>query len=332
MKPFDSDLIHAIENADSILLTSHLHPDGDAAGSVTGLAKSLRLAGKRITIAWAGSIGGRFEFLFENETVLAPEDLKPEYDLAIILDIGSEERSGFAPKIRELGCPLVNIDHHGTNDGFADYDHVDTRASSTCEAVYHLIKNAGWPIDTSVAESLYTGLVTDSRHFQNEGVTAETFLTAAELKGYDIDAGTIIRRLVQNRSKLDLRVLGLALSVFEMRCDDRIAMAVLRYKDIRKLGATWRHAWSGGVFGYLISLESALVSVTFIESDTGKIFCELRSKMGFDVSKIASMFNGGGHPGASGCSSDGPIDEFVDKVIFEIEKQVVLFCGRAATT
>jgi bifunctional oligoribonuclease and PAP phosphatase NrnA len=325
VKLFDSDLIHAIENADSILVTSHLNPDGDAAGSVTGLADSLRLAGKRVTIAWAGSVGGRFEFLFKNETVLAPDDLKPDYDLVIILDIGSEERTGFAETIRGLGCPLVNIDHHGTNEGFADFDHVDTRASSTCEVVYHLIKTAGWPVNKTIAESLYTGLVTDSRHFQNEGVTTDTFLTAAELKGYDIDAGAIIRKLVQNRSELDLRVLGLALSVFEMRCNERIALAVLRHKDITALGATYRHAWSGGVFGYLISLESALVSVTFIESDTGKIFCELRSKMGFDVSKIASMFNGGGHPGASGCSGDGPLDTFVSDVVGEIEKQIGAF-------
>lgn len=323
MKPFDPDLIHAVNSAKTILITSHVFPDGDAAGSVMGLATSLRLAGKTIDIAWSGETSGRFTFLLDNEPILQPADITMKYDLAIILDVGSEERTGFAEVIRSIGCPIVNIDHHATNTGFADFDHVDPDASSACEVVYHLIKTAGWPIDQTVAEALYTGLLTDTRHFQNENVSADTFQTAAELKRLDINTAPIIRKLTQSRTELDLRVLGQALSSFQTKCNNRIAWVILRHADITELGATYRHAWSAGVFGYLVSLEPTLVSASFIESNSGKVFCEFRSKMGFDVSRIAAQFGGGGHKGASGCSSDKPIDEFAAEVLEELEKQVL---------
>lgn len=325
MKSFDHSLIKRVDSSHHILVTSHIYPDGDAAGSVIGLVRSLRLAGKVVDIAWFDGVGDRFDFLFGQEIILVPDQLKPVYDLVMILDIGSEDRTGFPDIIRNLGCPIINIDHHATNTGFADYDHVDTDASSTCEVVYHLIKTAGWPLNSSVGEPLYTGLLTDSRHFQNEGVTFETFLTAAELKQLGIDSAPIIRRLVQNRSETDLRVLGLALSIFELHCDDRIAMVVLRYIDMQALGANYRHAWSSGIFSYLVSLESALVGASFIESENGRVYCEFRSKLGFDVSRIAAQFGGGGHRGASGCSQEKPLDQFVDEVMTELRHQVSRF-------
>ncbi|MBN1880125.1 DHH family phosphoesterase [bacterium] len=325
MKSFDHDLIQKVNNSKKILVTSHIYPDGDAAGSVMGLVRSLRLTGKTVDIAWFNGVGDRFDFLFEKESILTPQELHPGYDVVMILDIGSEDRTGFQDIIRELGCSIINIDHHATNTGFADYDHVDIDASSTCEVVFHLIKTAGWPLDASVGECLYTGLVTDSRHFQNEGVTADTFLTAAELKKLGIDSAPIIRRLVQNRTAIDLRVLGLALSTFELLCNGQIAIVVLRDKDIKALGADYRHAWSSGIFSYLVSLESALVGASFIEAEAGKVFCEFRSKLGFDVSRIAARFGGGGHRGASGCSQEKPIEQFVQEITDELIRQVTQF-------
>ncbi len=325
MKSFNNEIIRKINSSHTILITSHLYPDGDAAGSVTGLMRSLRSAGKKVDIAWQDGVGDRFDFLFDQEKILAPHELSRIYDLVIILDIGSEDRTGFSEVIRNLGCPIINIDHHATNTGFADFDHVDIEASSTCEVVFHLITTAGWPLTTSVGEALYTGLVTDSRHFQNEGVTAETFMAAAELKRLGIDSAPIIRRLVQNRTEKDLRVLGLALSLFEMKCEGLIAMVILRQTDLEALGANYRHAWSSGIFSYLISLESALVAASFIESENGRVYCEFRSKLGFDVSRIAAQFGGGGHRGASGCSQEKPVDLFVGEVLNELVAQVTRF-------
>ncbi|MCD4654395.1 DHH family phosphoesterase [bacterium] len=322
MKSFDSKLITTIDNSNKLLITSHLHPDGDAAGSAIGLARSLRKAGKTVDIAWASSVNGRFGFLFSKETVISPEELTGPYDCAIILDIGSENRTGFREILRGLNCPIINIDHHATNKGFCKIDHVDIYASSTCQVIYYLIIEAGWPMDAEIAEAIYLGLVTDSRHFQNASVTAETFQAAAALKATGLNTTPIIQRLVQDRSETELRVLGMALTKHVCHMDGKIAMVTIRQSDLQPLGANHRHAWSSGVFGYLISLGSALVSASLIEDEDGRVFCEFRAKNGFDVSGIAASFGGGGHRGASGCSRTVDIETFRDEVLAKLKPMI----------
>jgi len=325
MKPFDPKLIATINAADKILITSHIHPDGDAAGSTMGLARSLRLAGKTIDVAMSTSVEGRFGFVFAGENVLKPEDLTGPYDCVVILDIGSEDRTGFQDIIRNLNTTIINIDHHATNKGFCKIDHIDTEASSTCQIVYYLIDKAGWPMNASVAEAVYLGLVTDSRHFQNANVSPETFQAAAALKSTGLKTESIIRRLVQNRSEVELHVLGMALTRFVTYFDGKIALTTIRQSDLKPLGANHRHAWSAGVFGYLISLGTALASATLVESDDGRVFCEFRAKKGFDVSGIASSFGGGGHRGASGCSRKIDIETFKEEVLEKLKPMVENF-------
>ena len=327
MKAFNPKLIEIINKSSNLLITSHIHPDGDAAGSVLGLTRSLRAAGKTVDVAWSTSVKGRFDFLFGEENVLTPDEVKGPYDCAVILDIGSEDRTGFQEIIRELGCPIINIDHHATNKGFCKIDHVDTSASSTCQIVYYLIKEAGWPLDAHIAEAVYTGLITDSRHFQNAGVNADTFRAAAGLKDTGVNTVPIIQSLVMNRTETDLRVLGMALSRYENLLDGKLALVAIRQSDLQPLGANHRHAWSSGVFGYLVSLSTSLVSASLIEAEDGKVFCEFRSKNGFDVSVIASEFGGGGHKAASGCSQFIDIDEFKTKVIARLTELVEAFEG-----
>ncbi len=315
-------LKHLLLNARRLLLTTHLYPDGDAAGSVIGFAKSLRKHGVSVDIAMATDVGDRFEFLYPAEVIYKPSEISGSFDAAVILDIGSEDRTGFPDIIRELAVPLVNIDHHATNEHFGAYNVVDTDAASTCELVYRLITQFGLPLDHDVAEGLYVGLLTDSRYFQNANVSSATFLAAAALLATGLNPQPIIKRLTQSRSPLDLYVLGAGLVAFESRLNGMIAYTKLRQSDFGKFGANHRHAWSSGLFGYLISLGTAVVAVSFVESESGVVFCEFRSKDGFDVSEVASHFGGGGHRNASGCSRGMPIDACADEVIEYLEQAV----------
>jgi bifunctional oligoribonuclease and PAP phosphatase NrnA len=312
-----------------ILITSHLHPDGDAAGSMTGLCTSLRENGASVDLALATDVGISFSYLFEKEQILNPNQVEGPYDIAIILDIGSEDRTGFPEVIRGLGCPVINIDHHATNYGFADFDLLDTSATSTCEMIYFLIAGTGLPLSRDTASRLYLGMLTDSRHFQNANVHPGTFQAAQALLKTGFDHQPIIRRLTQSRTPLDLKMLGYGLSAFKTRCESRIAYVLIRKRDLEKIGANYRHAWSSGLFGHLISLGSAMVSVTFIEADNNLVFCEFRSKDGFDVSEAAVHFGGGGHRSAAGCSKDIAIDSFADDVLTFLEKRLKTFLSES---
>ncbi len=322
MLDFKPELLKILKTKKNVLITTHVHPDGDAAGSMLGLAASLRKNGARVDMALSTEIGERFTPFFQGEDVLKPGAVGKSYDLAVILDIGSEERTGFSDLIRNLKCPMINIDHHATNEGFADYDHVDTSASSTCQIVYYLLVAADMPMDADVAEKLYLGLITDSRHFQNSNVCSETFYAAAHLFDTGINHTPIIKRLTQSRTFLDLKVLGMGLTNFRTAADGNIAYAVLTRDELESLGATHRHAWSAGLFGYLISLASAVVAICIVESEDGRVFCEFRAKDGFDVSRIALHFGGGGHRGASGCSQFKPVPQFLSEVLEKTEENL----------
>ncbi len=315
-------LVDLLKTGTRFLITTHIHPDGDAAGSLLGLATSLRLRGAVVDTALSTPIGDRFQFLFENEQVLSPEDVQGPYDAVIILDIGSENRTGFQEILRNLDCPIINIDHHATNTGFGNFDILDPNASSTCEMLYKVITEAHLPLNAETAKFLYLGLLTDSRYFQNSNVRPETFHAAAALLETGFNHQTIIRKLVQSRSETDLKVLGLGLSAHKTLENGKIIYTVIRQKELIKLNATYRHAWSAGVFGYLISMQTALVAVSFVESPEGLIFCEFRSKDGFDVSSIALSLGGGGHRSASGCSLNSSMEVAVDRVLNKVITEV----------
>ena len=65
-----------------------------------------------------------------------------DYDAAIVLDCGDFERVGGVKKFIQEDKPLINIDHHVTNDSFGSINVVQPKASSTCEMVFDLFKEA----------------------------------------------------------------------------------------------------------------------------------------------------------------------------------------------
>ena len=61
-------------------------------------------------------------------------------ELFIALDCGDKERIGEYSNHFDIADTTMNIDHHITNPEYADYNLVNSKASSTCEIIYKLIK------------------------------------------------------------------------------------------------------------------------------------------------------------------------------------------------
>jgi phosphoesterase RecJ-like protein len=74
----------------------------------------------------------------------------------------------------------------------------------------------------------------------------------------------------------------------------------------------------------LINIISAIndfdVSMIFVEQKNGSVKVSWRSIPGFDVSKIAVQFGGGGHPAAAGADISGTLLEIQEKVLDTTEK------------
>ena len=322
LHPEIDQIIGLIEKSSSILVSSHLRPDGDATGSLSGLVKSLRKAGKKVDAALLDGIPERFGFVFPEPNLLQSDKIDSDHDLIIVLDSGDDTRTGIVYNRDKAKTKLVNIDHHASNTNFGDYNFVDTGASSTCEMIAGLIQRAGLPLDQDVALSLLLGLITDSRSFQNEGLRPSAHLAAALLLGTGVDNSPILTTLNSGRSEPDLRVQGFGLCNFKLECEKALATLVIKDSDLQKLNAEISNIFGSGIFNILTSMKSTKASVVIFERNDGMSFCEFRSRGGIDVKEVAVAMGGGGHIPASGCSRQAPVEEVAAEAIERMKNQV----------
>ncbi|MBF0499579.1 MAG: DHH family phosphoesterase [Candidatus Riflebacteria bacterium] len=306
-----SAVVSAIRAGSRFLVVSHLRPDGDAVGCLAGLARSLRKAGKWVDIGLADQPPERFAFLLEEEVLVKPGRVNSDYDVIICLDAGDASRTGFEQDFDSTRAVLIDIDHHASNTCFGEINFLDFGASSTCEMITSLIQTADFPLDSDVAEGLYLGLATDSRFFQNENLRASAHLSAAALLGTGLDTAPILSILNGGRTLQEMKTLGKGLEKVEMDCDGRFAFSVLTHNDLAACGAVRENVWASGLFNQLTTIKGVIVSLVAVEDIDGKIFCEFRSRGGFDVKSIAVAMGGGGHLAASGCSRSAPLDDVV---------------------
>ena len=116
----DSNLIHKkiqefLAECMKPLILSHVRPDGDAIGSVIGLTLVLQAAGKNPQPVLCDGIPRKFRFL--EGTKLISNEINDGYDLVIALDCADRKRIGYPNEPLDI---QINIDHHVTNELFAE--------------------------------------------------------------------------------------------------------------------------------------------------------------------------------------------------------------------
>src|SRR5689334_16686080 len=117
-----------LENAQQVIILTHIAPDGDAIGTLLGLGHALRNLRKTVTLAVDEGVPRNLRFLPGSDAVRADLD-GVQADLVIAVDCGDESRMGNVGKsARTLGVPLIDIDHHRTNTYFGDANIVDAAA------------------------------------------------------------------------------------------------------------------------------------------------------------------------------------------------------------
>lgn len=320
------EVIELIKHSHRILICSHMRPDGDAVGSLSGMLKSLQILGKDVEVALIDGIPERFAFVWPQQITLIKEPvIELSHDLVIILDSGDESRTGFTFKYDKSKTCMVNIDHHASNTYFGDINLVDIGASSTCEMVTALLCLAGFPFNNDVALGLILGLMTDSRCFQNEGIRYSAHVAAANLLKTGVDSSPILNMMNSGRNEADLRVLGFGMSNFNLHCQNRLATLVIKQSDLKRLKASTANVYASGVFNQCLSIQHVFASVVIFEREDGLTACEFRSRGGIDVKEVAVSMGGGGHVPASGCSREASIDVVAEEAICKTSDQVMKF-------
>ena len=294
------DAVKKLKAAKKIIITSHVIPDGDAIGSSLALSRMLRSLGKEVRVFIDDTIRKTLETLPDFDTIERPMlEETVDADLLVILDT-QLDRIGQVRQITE-GIPILNIDHHVTNEG-KDVDiYLDANAAATCEIIFELSKLLKVKLDKDTATCLYTGIVTDTGFFNYANTRPSTLRAAAEL----VEAGVKPNEVSEQMEKKSLAdVMGEieALQTTKVFFGGKAVGLFIDLELSKRLEST------EGFIDLVRIIDG--VDVAFLLHCKAENFCRvsMRSKT-VDVSKIARQLGGGGHVRAAGCSIEAPFEE-----------------------
>lgn len=318
-------VVDCIKSNQRFLITSHLRLEGDALGSELAFYNLLKALGKDAVIVNDDDSPCEYNFLPGIETIKKFSDnLKDiDFDVFVILDCSDLKRCGRVSKINKENKLILNIDHHISNEKFADVNWVEPFASSCSEVIYKLFKKLHLPFNYDTAVSLYVGIFTDTGGFHYVNTSSLTHKAVAELLKYNLDVCGVYKNLYENKSFEDMKLLSKMLMRIRRDNSGRIAWFQLKETDLRNRDMSFD--LSERLLSFARAIKDVEVAVLFreISGKKSEVRVNLRSQGKIDVNRIANFFGGGGHKNASGCTISGKIADVRRKMLKTIKKNLL---------
>ncbi|MGH2732414.1 MAG: DHH family phosphoesterase [Actinomycetota bacterium] len=315
-----AEAVATLAEAGEVVVACHIHPDGDALGSMIGLGRFLAREGKGVWMGW-GTDGFRlppqFHFLSAPEVIGPPGSHPERPEVFVAIDCASVKRLELLQESFGSALVRINLDHHLSNDRFGDINLVDTGASSSAELTYELVRRMGGVPDASEATCFYTGIVTDTGRFQYPNTSPQTLRTAADLRELGVDHHLVATAVYESASLAYLHLVGIVLA--RARLDGGVVWSFLRQKDLDGVGLDETEDLIDG----LRATGEGEVTVLFKEEETGAYKVSLRSRDEVDVSRIAKALGGGGHARAAGFSAEGSVEEIFETIRAQVDSPPV---------
>lgn len=312
-------LAEILKGKRSVAISGHIRPDGDCVGSSMGLYLYLKDNFPDIEAdVYLEPIADCYKIIRRTEEIHHEAKAGIVYDLFICLDCGDQARLGFSAPLFEQARQTVCIDHHVSNDAFADLNHIVPDASSTSELIYRLLKSE--KIGKACAEALYMGMAHDTGVFQYSCTAPETMEAAADLMRKGIKADEIIEKSYFEKSYVQNQILGKALLESMMILDRRAIVSYVSQKDLRFFEAVPSDL--EGIVSQLRQTTGVEVAIFLYEMELHTYKVSLRSKGCVDVSKIAKYFGGGGHVRAAGVTMKGTVHDVINNICGQIALQL----------
>ena len=287
------------------LLMTHKDPDADGIGSMLALGKALLNARKDVVLLTEEPAPAPINLLNGSDSIVQHFDSEKGFDAVVVLDCGNAKRVGGPHGYVERCRPLINIDHHETDDCFGDLNLVDPNSSSTGELVYKVIKMAGLSIDSDVAENIFAAIQADTGSFRYDNTTSESLRIAAEMMEHGAQPRQISRKMMDEYGLSRLRLLEMALGVVEFYYEGEIGMMTISSQMFESAQARWED--SEKFVDYLRFVSGVEVSVLIREAGEDVYKFSMRSNNKVNVAQLASIFGGGGHAKAAGFECHRPI-------------------------
>lgn len=309
------EILTAVENAKHIVLIAHVNPDADSFGSVSAMYTQMMRMHKKCSIYCVSPhLNQQLSFLpwFEKTRATFPV----QADLAMSFDCGAAERLGVA-----VPCPLINIDHHISNQNYGDINLVDASGISTTQVLYDWFVKNELGFNPKIATALYAGLLDDSNSFTHIRMNASVFEMARELVEAGADHSACVNHLQQTKSLASLRLKGLMLQEMRLSDEGRFVSLLVSRDLMEQTGA--RAVDCEAALEEAMYLPTVDVALLLRENRDGTLKGSLRTEK-LDANKMATQFDGGGHAHAAGFDGIAlSLDECLEKVKTVIQMERV---------
>ena len=317
-----SKLNDIIKSSKNILIISHINPDGDTLGSMLGLAGAIKENfKKKCDTLLVSNLPKIYEFLPEvkDSKTIDTIDKSREYDLAINVDVAAIDRIADGQILFDKAKYTVNIDHHKTNNAYADLNIINPDASSTGEILYGIMKQLGWEISYETAVCLYTAILTDTGSFRFNNTTAKALDAASELVKIGVKPPEIYKYCYESNPKSLVLLQAYCVEKAVFSEDNKIVYTTVYKKDIEKFCAG--EDCTEGLTEKLRAI--ATTEVAFVVKQSGHNISKVSMRSnGIDVAAVCAVFGGGGHALAAGCVVKASVEETVRKILDEVNKKM----------
>lgn len=309
----------ALEQAKTVAIGGHVRPDGDCVGSCMGLYQYIKAVHPNVQVdVYLEAVPNSFYMFDVVNEILHEINEDKVYDLFVALDCASVDRLGFSQCLFEKAKATLCVDHHISNQGFADDNYIVPEASSTSELIYNLIDKDA--ITTEIAECLYLGIVHDTGVFQYSCTSPETMEAAAQLMRKNIRASEIIDKTYYEKTYVQNQMLGKALQESCLLLDGKVIASHIEKETMDSNGV--KPSDLEGIVSQLRVTQGVEVAIFMYELSKQEYKVSLRASGSVDVSRVAQYFGGGGHVKAAGLTMQGEAEHIVAKLTEQIQAQL----------
>jgi phosphoesterase RecJ-like protein len=352
-------ILDTLSKSKRVLITTHVRPDGDALGSTAAMVMGMKQKGIDAQVLLLSHLPRKYAFVYEENAIpfvdvengwpledegakgrggegakeaaasispprpFAPSPTLADFDALLVIDTGTwSQLPGLRERLSNFTKPKLIIDHHLTQEDWADVKLVDTSAGSAGEVVEELLMKWGVELDRAMSTALFLAIVSDTGWFMYSSTRPQTLRLASRLMETGVDTDRIYQLLKQNERKERIFLHARALQSLELLADGKLAVMTIRKQDFADTQAHVND--TEDLINFPLQIRSVEVSVIFVEpSDAGPVRISFRSKGKVDVAAFAQQFQGGGHARASGAKLQTSLEDAEQRVVGALTSALV---------
>ncbi len=302
-------------NVKTVAIAGHVRPDGDCVGSCLGVYNYISTYYPTVDVTvFLEPIPNIFKFLKGAEAIVSSSEEDRAFDLFIVLDCGDATRLGPFEKYFKESARKICVDHHVSNQAFADENHIVPEASSTCELVYNLMIEE--KITPEIAECIYTGIIHDTGVFQYSCTSQHTMHIAGKLMSKGIDFPKIVSDTFYTKTFEQNKILGRALDNARLYLDGKCIASVITQKEMEAFHVLPKHL--EGIVSQLRATKDVEVAIFIYENADGSYKVSTRATGDVNLAELAMKYQGGGHAKAAGFTMHGTPEEIINQIVEDV--------------